>query len=167
MKKWMIGLVLAGSITAAGTAGAAEEGENSSNPTSLSYKEKKELLTEAALEHNIPPEIVKAIAYEETGMRQFNESGDSVMNQNEDGGVGIMQVTLDENDLENRNVDRQRLKNDTAYNIEIGVDLLNEKWSWSGSVLPTVNSGDKQVLENWYFACHSCLQRSRPPQRSG
>ncbi|MGY4688877.1 S-layer homology domain-containing protein [Salibacterium sp. K-3] len=160
MKTWMTGLVLAGSITVAGTAAAADN-----ETQALSFKEKKELLTEAALEHDIPPEIVKAIAYEETGMRQFDENGDPVMNENEDGGIGLMQVTLDENDLENRGVDRERLENDTAYNIEIGVDLLDEKWSWSGSILPKVNDGSKSVLENWYFAvlAYNGLDRRNDP----
>ncbi|SFL85163.1 S-layer homology domain-containing protein [Salibacterium qingdaonense] len=165
MKKFITGLALAGSITAAGTAGAAEEEGSGSDEQALSFKEKKELLTEAALEHDIPPEIVKAIAYEETAMRQFDENGNPVMNQNEDGGVGIMQVTLDENDLEDRSVDQGRLEQDTAYNIEVGVDLLNEKWNWTGSVLPTVNDGNKQVLENWYFAilAYNGLDRRNDP----
>ncbi|MFZ4451123.1 S-layer homology domain-containing protein [Salibacterium aidingense] len=168
MKKWAAVLSLAGLLAGTGAAAAAENDTGEPGAEELSYKEKKDLLTESALQHDIPPEVVKAIAYKETGMRQFDEEGEPILNENEDGGIGIMQVTLNEDDFEHREVDRKRLENDTAYNIEVGVDLLDEKWSWSGNLLPTVNDGDKAVLENWYFAilAYNGLDRRNDPDEA-
>ena len=48
------------------------------------------LLTEAAIEADIPPEVVKAIAWEESDWQQFKAGKPNV---SFDGGIGIMQVT--------------------------------------------------------------------------
>ncbi|SFE59709.1 S-layer homology domain-containing protein [Alteribacillus iranensis] len=169
MKKWLVttGFLL-GMIVGNGQAFAADDDTGTPDAEELSYKEKKDLLTETALEYDIPPEILKAIAYEEAQMRQFTEDGEPVMNENEDGGIGIMQVTLNEDDFENREVDRERLKNDTAYNIQIGAELLNEKWEWTENLIPQVNNGDRHILENWYFAvlAYNGLDRRNDPNVS-
>ncbi|MFB4166234.1 S-layer homology domain-containing protein [Alteribacillus sp. JSM 102045] len=166
MKKWFAAATLAAATVLVSTPALAED-EDTGTPgeEELSYKEKKDLLTETALDHDIPPEILKAIAYEETGMRQFDEYGNTIRNENEDGGIGMMQVTLNEDDLENRQVDRERLERDTVYNIEIGAELLNEKWDWSGNIIPSVNDGDREILENWYFAvlAYNGLDRRNDP----
>ncbi|RSL33636.1 hypothetical protein D7Z54_10020 [Salibacterium salarium] len=170
MKKWIAGLTLAaGAVVFGGTAIGAEEDTGTPNAEEMSYKQKKDLLAETALEKDIPPEILKAIAFEETGMRQFDENGDPVLNENEDGGIGMMQVTLHEDDLENRDIDQDRLENDTAYNIEIGATLLNEKWDWSGNIIPNVNDGDRHILENWYFAilAYNGLDQRNDPAEQG
>jgi hypothetical protein len=41
-----------------------------------------------------------------------------------------------------------RLKYDIDYNISRGADILNDKWS----LAPVIGDGDRNKLENWYFA---------------
>jgi hypothetical protein len=112
-----------------------------------SMVEKKEMLTEIANSKGIPAEVLKAIAYQETGMKQFTPDGQPLIT--EDGGIGIMQVTLSPEELERRGIDVDSLKWDTRYNIEVGADILLEKWNLN---LPKVNNHSKKHLEDWYFA---------------
>ncbi|WP_078431798.1 transglycosylase SLT domain-containing protein [Metabacillus halosaccharovorans] len=123
------------------TANAAE--------TELSFKEKKELITKIALEENIPPEVLKAIAMAETGMMQYEANGEPVMNKNNDGGIGMMQVTMSEEEMEAQGIDENRLKYDTAYNIKQGAKILSSKWNYD---IPTINDRDRSKIEHWYFA---------------
>lgn len=109
----------------------------------LSYGKKKELLTQTAIKYGIPPEILKGIAMAETKMNQFNADGTPIIT--EDGGIGMMQITAPE-----QSVDVERLKYDTAYNIEIGAKILKEKWNYNH--IPKINDADPMILENWYFA---------------
>lgn len=114
----------------------------------LSMTEKKQLLREAADRHGIPAEILKAIALEETAMMQFTKAGEPVIAA--DGGIGIMQITMSESELKAKGYDLEKLKVDTAYNIEAGAAILAEKKKLS--YLPVINGGDPNVIENWYFA---------------
>ncbi|MBG9548294.1 transglycosylase SLT domain-containing protein [Cytobacillus firmus] len=109
----------------------------------------KHLLTSKAAAAGIPPELVKAIAITENGaFQQFTERGEVF--KSPDNGYGIMQVTpLDEHD---DRYDWEKAKYDIGINIETGIQILLEKWSYAGSRIPVVNDGDKEVLENWYFA---------------
>ncbi|MFY4775115.1 transglycosylase SLT domain-containing protein [Metabacillus sp. RGM 3146] len=118
----------------------------------LSYFEKKSLLTKVALEENIPPEILKAIALNESKMMQFKNGEPNVT---KDGGIGIMQVTPDSlNDYEKKKLDLNPIKlvEDTEYNIRKGAAILKMKWDLSGKSLPSVNNHDPRNLEHWYFA---------------
>ncbi|MDV2684330.1 S-layer homology domain-containing protein [Alkalihalophilus lindianensis] len=118
-----------------------------------SYAERKALLTDLALKHDVPPEIVKAIAYRETGMRQFDDNGNAVRNLNNDGGIGIMQVTMSAEEMTSKGIDAKRLESDMAYNIEIGIQILKEKLRYQGIRTPFINNGnDLTKLESWYFA---------------
>ncbi|TFB24470.1 hypothetical protein E3U55_02950 [Filobacillus milosensis] len=101
------------------------------------------LLTETALEYNVPPEIVKAIAEGESGnWRHFDENGEAIVTK--DNGIGVMQIT-------NRSeFDEERLKTDIVYNIESGVKTLNDMFSRND--LPVINDGHRDILEHWYFA---------------
>lgn len=117
----------------------------------LSYGKKKELLTQTAIKYGIPPEILKGIAMAETKMNQFNADGTPVIT--EDGGIGLMQITASEQELSQmlkEPVDVERLKYDTAYNIEIGAKILKVKWNYHH--IPKINDADPMILENWYFA---------------
>ncbi|WP_281974555.1 S-layer homology domain-containing protein [Halobacillus litoralis] len=101
------------------------------------------LLTEAALKYDIPPEIVKAVAEEESGdWQHFNDEGEPIVT--DDGGIGLMQVT------NKPLLDEKRLKYDLPYNIEAGVQILNEMFNRTD--LPTINGGERDVIEHWYFA---------------
>jgi len=117
---------------------------------SLSTAEVKQLLHETAVKYGIPSEILKAIAYVETGMKQFDDTGNPIVA--EDGGIGIMQVTLTDEELQAKRIDKQKLLYDTKYNIEIGAQILKEKWNWAGTRIPKINNHNPNVLEHWYFA---------------
>jgi hypothetical protein len=108
----------------------------------------KTMLREVAVEHGIPPEILKAIAYNETVMQQFNSAGQP--NISSDGGIGIMQVTLTAEEAMAKDIDLERLKWDTRYNIQIGAKILKEKWN--NPNLPKINDKNPSMLGDWYFA---------------
>ncbi|WP_282140972.1 cell wall-binding repeat-containing protein [Cytobacillus oceanisediminis] len=115
-------------------------GETNDIPT---YHETNKFLTDAALAHNIPPEIVKTLAYQESGWNQFKDGKPYVA---PDGGIGIMQVTNDPR------FDEELLKTDIEYNIDAGLQKLDEKFRGVDGKLPTLNNNDRDVLESWYFA---------------
>ncbi|MBH0169321.1 transglycosylase SLT domain-containing protein [Fictibacillus sp. 18YEL24] len=131
----------------------------------LPQNKMKDLITEVAIENGIPPEILKAIAYQESGntlkFQQFKNNGEPIISS--DNGIGIMQITNHPTAVV------EDLKYDTRYNIEIGAKLLKEKWSWTGDLLPRINDGDPDVLENWYFAVLAYNGRSsiNHPTNSG
>lgn len=131
--------------------------EEASPDEKLTLAQRKALLTEVAIEKQIPPEILKAIAMIESKMRQFDENGEPLGAHNEDGGIGMMQITLNERQKDMYDV--ERLKTDTRYNIEVGADILLDKWN--SSVFPVVNNKDWRVLEHWYFALLGYNGRSK------
>ncbi|MDQ0198683.1 Ig-like domain-containing protein [Neobacillus ginsengisoli] len=106
------------------------------------------LLTNAALEANIPPEVVKAVAAKESDWRQFVD-GQPLMNNTGDGGIGIMQIT------NQPGYDQEKLKDDIYFNIQAGVDILNNMfnrmYSNGQDPLPRIKGADQYVIENWYF----------------
>ncbi|WP_110111823.1 S-layer homology domain-containing protein [Bacillus sp. CGMCC 1.16541] len=111
--------------------------------TNPSYQQINALLTEAALKENIPPEVVKAVATQESGKwTQFNSDGTPVAS--DDGGIGIMQIT------NHPGYDEQKLKTDIQYNIEAGIAILNEKYN--STSLPKVTGASRDDMESWYFA---------------
>ncbi len=107
----------------------------------LSFQEINELLTNAAIEAEIPPEVVKAVATQESDWKQFKENGEALIS--DDGGIGIMQIT------NQPNYDQEKLKTDISYNIEAGVKILSSMYDRTD--LPKVSGAEKQVIENWYF----------------
>ena len=129
---------------------AAETGQVSSNSLSEesqninpSFQRINELLTEAARKADIPPEVVKAIAWEESDWQQFKDGKPYVST---DGGIGIMQVTNYDP------AEEESLKNDIEYNIKRGIEILNSKFDLiAADVLPSVEGADRHVIENWYF----------------
>jgi Transglycosylase SLT domain len=150
MKKWLVSLstaaVLIGSSLNGGSASASTWEDNATN---YSKSEMKEMLREVANEYNIPPEILKAVAYQESkGITQFNPDGTPYIST-EDGGIGVMQITLSPEEMEERNIDEEQLKWDTRFNMEVGAQILSEKWNYD---LPKVNDHNKKYLEDWYFA---------------
>ncbi|WP_433744970.1 S-layer homology domain-containing protein [Falsibacillus pallidus] len=127
--------------------------------------DKKKMLTEVANEKGIPAEILKAIAFVETDMKQFNDDGTPITT--EDGGIGMMQVTLTPEEVVKYNIDLEKLKYDVRYNIEQGADLLKRKWDLS--YLPVVNHHDPKHLEDWYFAimAYNGLSKRNDPTIQG
>ncbi|MEH7545222.1 Ig-like domain-containing protein [Neobacillus vireti] len=107
-----------------------------------SFQQMNCLLTNAALEANIPSEVIKAVATNENGgWRQFEDNGQPVISA--DGGIGLMQIT------NQPNYDQEKLKNDIYYNIQAGVDIL--KGMYQRTDLPKIEGAGPEVIENWYF----------------
>jgi len=105
-----------------------------------------------ANKYNIPPVLLKAIAQQESSWRQYELDATTKQPLTDkpligyDGiGIGIMQISsYNSTDT----VTINRLKNDIDYNIEVGCQILNQKWR----AFPKIGNGDRNVLENWYFA---------------
>ncbi|WP_391209333.1 transglycosylase SLT domain-containing protein [Psychrobacillus sp. L4] len=110
------------------------------NPT---FQHMNCLLTNAALEAKIPPEVVKAVASKENGgWKQFDENGQPVISK--DNGIGLMQIT------NQSGYDQEKLKYDINYNIQAGVEILNSMYH-DRTDLPKINGTGPEVIENWYF----------------
>ncbi|MGJ9385857.1 cell wall-binding repeat-containing protein [Salipaludibacillus sp. CF4.18] len=127
-----------------------------SNPP---YHEIDKLLTEKALDANVPPEIVKAIAYQESAWDHYKNGEPNVSN---DGGVGIMQVT-------DQKYNQEKLTHDIEYNIEIGIKLLLEKKAWADSKkIPKINDDSAEIIDHWYFAvmAYNGLVQTNSPIKS-
>ncbi|ASS92835.1 Ig-like domain-containing protein [Peribacillus simplex] len=110
------------------------------------------LLTNAALDAEIPPEVVKAVAWRESYWVQFIAPGKP--NISSDDGIGIMQVTdIPEGYDENEKLTyKEKLKYDITFNIEEGVKILNEKYDYlDNNTLPKIQGAGRQEIENWYF----------------
>ncbi|MHB8859594.1 MAG: transglycosylase SLT domain-containing protein [Thermoleophilia bacterium] len=107
-----------------------------------SKAEIKTLLYNAAVARGIPPEILYGIAYQESGWRQFDSSGNPLMSGYGDGGIGIMQVTS------YGSYDVNKLKWDINYNINAGADILIGKWGWT----PSIGDDNMNCYENWFYA---------------
>ncbi|KKB40405.1 S-layer homology domain-containing protein [Bacillus thermotolerans] len=116
--------------------GELEPGENPS------FQHANCLLTSAALDKGIPPEVVKAVATQEKGdWKQFEANGKAVVSG--DNGIGIMQIT------NQTAYNQERLKTDIYYNIEKGIEILDNMYRRAD--LPKIKGAGKQVIENWYF----------------
>ncbi|SES85231.1 Transglycosylase SLT domain-containing protein [Natronincola peptidivorans] len=123
----------------------------------LSHEEVEKIIEEVAREKGIPSVILKAIAWKESGYRQFNSSGNPLVSGRNTGIMQINQV--------HRHLDWERVRYDIRYNIEAGADVLLGRWHATGSVYPTIGDMDPNVLEHWYFALwgyNSWLARNNP-----
>lgn len=109
------------------------------NPT---FQQLNCLLTNAAKDADVPPEVVKAIAWQENGWKQFDANGKPIIAK--DGGIGLMQIT------NLQNYDQEKLKTDILFNIQTGVKILSDMYDDRGD-LPKIKGADRHVLENWYF----------------
>ncbi|WP_345239321.1 transglycosylase SLT domain-containing protein [Pontibacillus salipaludis] len=156
--KWLKSLLLAVLLFTFGMTTQVNAAEGTYEE--LSWEKKHELLTNAALKYDIPPEILKAIAMTENKMNQFDENGHPLVS--DDGGIGMMQITKTDFDF-----DKQKLKTDTAYNIEAGAKVLNRKWDdMKAGTLPEINGADnRHIIEQWYYpimAYNGVANRNNP-----
>lgn len=142
-----------------------------------------DMLTEEAINAGVSPEIVKAIALQESSWQQYWEVvPESVRScDNYDGtnvklgydciGIGIMQISdqiyMDEGTEKEAYI--ERLKTDTRFNIQEGIRILKEKWDYhKAGIIPTINDNNPLVIENWYFAVmayNGMLPRNNPLER--
>ncbi|WP_165769016.1 cell wall-binding repeat-containing protein [Virgibacillus profundi] len=156
---------------------------NTLNGVNPSYAEINSILTEESLKANVSPEIVKAIAYQESGWQQYWERVPESVKKcpNYDGtnvklgydciGIGIMQISnqmyLDEGPEKEEYI--RKLKTNIRFNIQEGIKILKEKWNYHRSgLIPTINDNDSMVIENWYFAImayNGLLPRNNPLER--
>lgn len=99
-----------------------------------------------AEKEQVPAEILKAIAYVESGWRQWDNNGNVILSGSKSRpNIGIMQVSAyDPRDKTTVN----KLKNDIEFNIAYGAKVLISKWNMT----PNIGDGDRGKLENWYFA---------------
>ena len=106
-------------------------------------------LTKWANQYNIPPVVLKALAWQESGWAQFKNGDPLTPLIGKDGvGIGIMQIsTYDPNDPTQADY-ITKLKMDYDFNISEGARILNQKWR----TVPKTGDGDRNKLENWYFA---------------
>lgn len=131
MKKTIGVLTLAAALAIPTVAQAAD------NPPTQQINQ---MLTNAAKAKNIPPEVLKAVAMQESSWRQF-EKGEPLVTK--DNGIGIMQLT------NKMDYDEARLKSDITYNIEKGAEVLDSMYRRSD--VPKVTN-DRADVEDWYFA---------------
>jgi hypothetical protein len=110
--------------------------------------------------HNVPPvfpcEVLKAIAMNESGWRQFCVPSEPANKQglssrtiiSFDCGYGIGQVTSGMHIGETPAYDRARVAGDPTYNLATGTQILASKWRATNCV------GDHQprIVEHWYVA---------------
>lgn len=114
-----------------------------------------ELITRKALEMDVPPVLVKAIAMVETGGRHYNDDG--TVKTGPCGEIGLMQVLPDPNIFTPEEIERLK---DPEFNMEYGIKTLVAKKMYGGYVTPVfIEPGDEDVinmddniLETWYFA---------------
>lgn len=107
----------------------------------------------------IPPVILKAIAYIESGWAQasydplvkYGETGPTLVSA--DCGYGIMQVTSGMQNVSGiPTVDQVMIGGNYAYNIARGAQILADKWNYAPEVRPIVGNRDPHLIENWYYA---------------
>jgi hypothetical protein len=140
-------LMLALSVFSARPANTFANTDNTAD-TQLTNTQIKTMLTEVAKQNGIPPEILKAIALVESKMKQYDSKGKPIVA--DDGGIGIMQITMSDAEMQTRGIKKESLLYNTRYNIEIGAKVLKEKWN--NLNLPKINDKSPDVIENWYFS---------------
>ena len=105
---------------------------------------------------NVPDRVLRAIAMQETGWRQFcvpDEPANKVGPPERtiiavDCGYGVGQVTSGMHTGETPAFDRARVAGDATYNLATGTQILAGKWHATNCV------GDNQpaIVEDWYVA---------------
>jgi hypothetical protein len=107
----------------------------------------------------IPPVLLKAIAYIESGwaqasydpLVQYGETGPTLVSA--DCGYGLMQVTSGMQNVSGTpSLDQAMIGGHYAYNIARGAQILAGKWNDAPEYRPVVGNRDPNVIENWYFA---------------
>ena len=148
---------------------ACPPGVATATGTNPSYADISAKLTAAAAADpvlKIPPQVLKAIAYQESEWRQYDADGNVVISGDDDVcGVGIMQVTSTESS------DPLRLATDIDFNIAEGARILRDKWVFSqtsNEPNDTNADDDPAITENWYYAVclyNGCGDDERYPDR--
>ncbi len=101
---------------------------------------------------SIPPSLLKAVGWVESGWRQFQETDRPLVSY--DFGYGIMQITSGMagaygnpgGDLDTTM--QSKIASDPEYNIAYGAVMLAAKWD----ATPVVGNRDPSTIEDWYYA---------------
>lgn len=112
------------------------------------------------LDPYIPPVILKAIAWIESGWAQADYSVPygalGPVLASHDCGYGIMQVTTGMQNVSGvPNLDQAMIGGHFAFNIARGARILAEKWNQAPEFRPVVGERDPAIIENWYYAVWS------------
>jgi hypothetical protein len=125
-------------------AGCADNGVNPSKATIAA------MIDAVATARNVPPQLLKVIAYKESGWRQFGSDGRTLYNPEDGtglGGIGLMQLTGETA----RQFNVCRLFTDARYNIDSGAIVLSQKMTKALEGIPSPTP-DRSLIENWYLA---------------
>jgi hypothetical protein len=100
----------------------------------------------AAARRQVPPYLLKAVAWQESKWRQFDAYGRITLSPY--CAIGVMQVLP-------RGWDAGRLARDWKYNVDAGAQMLAAKMAESSANVPrSLGADDKRVAENWYRAVY-------------
>ena len=116
-----------------------------------SYDEVNAEIERLARNYDIPPVIIKHMAWKESDWEQYDMyKGDVKTGEDKGGtvGYGIMQITVNPEDPP---PDIDDLKYDWKYNLEEGIKHLLGKWDINVKGF-TGWDADPAILENWYYA---------------
>jgi hypothetical protein len=103
----------------------------------------------AAARRQVPPYVLKSIAWHESRWRQFYSDGRVVLSGA--CAIGVMQVLP-------RGFDAWKLATDYRYNIDAGAQVLAAKMSASSANVPrSLGADERGVAENWYRAVYRYL----------
>ena len=135
-----------------------------------SVEEVKRKMIEICKQKQIPPHILFAIAWAESGWKQFDAEGYALVSL--DGGLGMMQLTdgtlvevaqkiagkkwvSDSNgwtsDKELEDAIKQ-LATKWELNLEWGAEVLSWKWNNVIKIGSTIGNNDRSIIEHWYYA---------------
>jgi hypothetical protein len=108
----------------------------------------------------IPPTLLKAIAWIESGWAQaayavaYGSVGPALISN--DCGYGIMQVTTGmQNTTGTPTREQLMTASHYAYNIARGARILADKWNLSPEFRPLVGDRNPRAIEDWYYAVWS------------
>ena len=111
-----------------------------------SYAQVSSAIDASSTRRKVPPPLLKAIAWKESGWAQFWPDGRAKVSG--DCGVGIMQIT-------GGSWDYRRLAADYLYNVDAGAQVLAAKMRESSANVPEGLKPDHpEVFENWYRAAY-------------
>lgn len=107
----------------------------------------------------IPPVLLKAMAYLESGWAQasfsplvdYGETGPVLSSH--DCGYGIMQVTTGMQNISGvPSLDQAMIGSHYAFNIARGAKILVDKWNQAPEFRPVIGNRAPAIIENWYYA---------------
>ena len=106
----------------------------------------------AAARHQVPPFVLKSIAWHESRWRQFYSDGRVVLSRS--CAIGVMQV------LASGGFSAYKLATDYRYNVDAGARVLAGKMSASSASVPgSLGPDERRVAENWYRAAYRYIGR--------